>query len=98
MKCEDCRHTPNTQDCIEAFDCDCAPSSCTSGPPCSHPVPDPTDLPPKWITDTYGLALMMIREGCADPRRVAAEALEKGGHGENARLHRTLEAKHNEKG
>ena len=29
MKCEDCRHTPNTQDCIEAFDCDCAPSSCT---------------------------------------------------------------------
>jgi hypothetical protein len=44
-------------------------------------------LPPKWITDTYGLALMMIREGCADPRRVAAEALEKGGHGETAPAH-----------
>ena len=29
MKCEDCRHEPNSQDCIEAFDCDCAPSSCT---------------------------------------------------------------------
>ena len=48
--------------------------------------PDPRDLPPKWITDTYGLALMMIREGCADPRRVAAEALAKG---ENDPDHRT---------
>ena len=27
MKCEDCRHEPNSQGCIEAFDCDCAPSS-----------------------------------------------------------------------
>lgn len=25
--------------------------------------------------DSYGLALMMIREGCADPARVAAAAL-----------------------
>ena len=24
MKCEDCRHTPNTKDCIEASDCDCS--------------------------------------------------------------------------
>lgn len=27
--------------------------------------------------DKYGLALMMIREGCADPRGFAAEILEK---------------------
>lgn len=25
--------------------------------------------------DKYGLALMMIKEGCADPRKVAAQAL-----------------------
>ena len=45
MKCKDCRHTPNTQDCIEAFDCDCAPSSCTSGLHCSlPPLPQPKVL------------------------------------------------------
>ncbi len=26
-------------------------------------------------TDKYGVALMMIREGCADPAKVAAEVL-----------------------
>ena len=36
-------------------------------------------LPPTWITNRYGLALMMIREGCADPRRVAADALDVNG-------------------
>jgi hypothetical protein len=25
MKCEDCSHEPNSQGCIEAFDCDCDP-------------------------------------------------------------------------
>ncbi len=29
MKCKDCRHEPNSESCIEAFDCDCEPSSCT---------------------------------------------------------------------
>jgi hypothetical protein len=29
------------------------------------------------LADTYGVALMMIREGCADPRGLAAEALGK---------------------
>lgn len=29
------------------------------------------------IADQYGIALMMIREGCADPRRIAADALSK---------------------
>lgn len=29
----------------------------------------------KGQVDRYGLALMMIREGCADPRRVAAQAI-----------------------
>lgn len=32
------------------------------------------------ITDKYGLALMMIREGCAEPAKLAAETLAASDH------------------
>lgn len=37
-------------------------------------------LASKKQTDAYGLALMMIREGCADPQAVAGDSLAKYDH------------------